>query len=67
MGALEAGPGLGLLVVNGVDEAMPVLLVHEVLVHPVVEAGITALLTELDVLHVGLSGEDTMVVLPGTE
>jgi len=42
--ALEARPLLRLLVVDRVDEAVPVLLVDEVLVGPVVEARITRLL-----------------------
>ena len=39
---LEAGPLLRVLVVDGVHEALPVLLVDEVLVGAVVEAGVTA-------------------------
>ena len=39
--ALEAGPLPGLLVVDGVDEAMPVLFIDKVLVGAVVEARIT--------------------------
>ncbi len=37
--ALEAGPLLGVLVVDGIDEAMPVLLIDKVLVGAVVEPG----------------------------
>src|SRR5512139_534712 len=67
VGALEAVPLFGVLVVHRVHEAVPVLLVDEVLVGAVVEAGITALLTELDVLHVGFRREDTVVVFPGAQ
>ena len=67
MCTLEALVGLGLFVVDGVNEALPVLLVDEVLIHAVVETRITRLLTELDVFHVGLSRQDAVIVLPGTQ
>src|SRR6266487_4274664 len=63
--ALEARPLLARLVVDRVDEAMPVLFVDEVLVGPIVEARIAGFLAELDVLHVRFGSDDPMVVLPG--
>ena len=67
VGALEACPGLGALVIDGVDEAVPVFLIDKILVHAVVEARITGLLTELNVLHVSFGCQDTMIVFPGPQ
>src|SRR5574340_1377821 len=64
VGALEAVPLFGVLVVDRVHEAMPILLIDKVLVHAVVEAGVTAFFTELDVLHVGFGRQDAVVVFP---
>src|SRR3569623_1357930 len=64
VGALEAVPLFGVLVVDRVHEAVPVFLIDKVLVHAVVEAGVTAFFAELDVLHVGFRRQDTVVVFP---
>ena len=63
----EAGPLLGVLVVDGVYEATPVFFVNEVFVHAIVETGVTAFFTELDVLHVGFRGQDAVIVFPRAE
>src|SRR5574337_654079 len=65
--ALEAGPLPRLAIVDRVDEAVPVLLVDEVLVGAVVEARVARFLAELDVLHVRFGGDDAGVVLPGAQ
>src|ERR1035437_876108 len=63
---LEASPLLGVLVVDRIDEAMPVLFIDKVLVGAIVETGITAFFAELDVLHVRLGRQNAVIVFPCT-
>ena len=54
-------------IVLGVHEALPLAVVDTQEVGAVVEAGVTGLFTEGDVLHVQAHGPQAMVVFPATQ
>src|SRR3990167_932553 len=60
-------PFVRVAVVLRVHEHLPVFVIDIVEVRAVIVPRITRLLTELDVLHVRLGGEDAVVVLPGAQ
>ena len=60
-------PLVGLRVVLGVGEALPVLVVDDREVTTVVVTGVAGLFAEVDVTRMSLSGPDAVVVLPAAQ